>query len=72
MVLALPNQFSKKSLCFLVLPRSRGKYSPSLDKRKESVKEESKEPFYTISDPVFVPREPFPKPRAGAATKVVC
>merc|ERR1712156_707711 len=46
----------------LVLPRSRGKYSPSVEKKNPG-KDVKEQPFYEVNPSVFVPRVPFVKPR---------
>ena len=47
---------------FTVLPRSRGKYSPSVEKKNPG-KETKEQPFYEVKPSVFVPRVPFVKAR---------
>ena len=48
------------SFFVLVLPRSRGTHSPSVEKKPLKVNEvSSTEPFYRISSPVFVAKVPF-------------
>ena len=45
---------------FSVLPRSRGKFSPSTEKKSV---EDKKEPCFTLCKPIFVPEVPFVQAR---------